>query len=475
MYKKLAVTVFLILSLALSFYLTSVAVARSEEDMGAQIRELQGTIEELEYALEHNPDSEKAEKWKVSLKKSKQKLEQLMPEFREYTKSKKSERKFPELEIAIDHTREQIKELIQEAAALKEEGAEPEKLKELEDKIDKKERELEKLLAHLEKRRADTRRKKELDEKEAQIHRLKGTIKELEYALEHHPDSEEVGEWEASLKESRQKLERFMAEFRKIRKPKGRFPELEMAIDRTRGQLEELRHAAKALKEKGEKPDKLEELQKKIARKERELVMLTGRMRREKAEVERGKAKVHPELVIVSLEHAHAPNLAEIIEEFLTEYGIIVADPDTHSLVIKDLPAGLEDAEKIIRALDVPRRRIVRERGRLRIYREDRERADRDRAEREDRERANRDRAERVNFFIGKVLEAGAEALTMKTREGRKVTLFVPLRKKEDGTWTQYEELSQVVASLDVESTVKVLWRRAEDKLWIRRVTRVER
>ena len=457
MYKKLAVAVFLILSLAMSLYLTSAAVARSEEDMEAQIHRLQGMIKELGSALERHPDSEKSEEWKASLKEAKQKLERLMAEFRRPTKSKKSERKFPELEMAIDRTREQLKELVSAAAALKEEGAEPEKLKELEDKIGNKERELEEFLAHLEKRKADAVWKKELDEKEAQIHRLQGTIKELWSALERHPDSEKAEEWEAALKKSRRKLGRLMAEFRKSQKPKGKFPELEMAIDRTRGQLEELRHAVKALIEEGAGPDKLEEMQEKIARKEKELVELTARLKRRKAELVWKKAKAEPKLVILSLEHANAQNLSKVIEEFLTRSGIIAADPDTNSLVIKDVPAGLKDAEKIIEALDVPRRRIAREREQRRRRRED------------------RDRAEQEEFFIGDVLKAGPEALTIKTKRGRKVTLYVPLRKKEDGTLTPFEELSQVVASLDEGSTVRVQWRRDEAKFWIKRVGRVEK
>jgi len=58
---------------------------------------------------------------------------------------------------------------------------------------------------------------------------------------------------------------------------------------------------------------------------------------------------------MISLKHADALNLEEIIAKFLTPSGIIAADPDSNSLVIKDLPEGVETALKIIRELDVPR------------------------------------------------------------------------------------------------------------------------
>ena len=86
-----------------------------------------------------------------------------------------------------------------------------------------------------------------------------------------------------------------------------------------------------------------------------------------------------------------------------------------------------------------------------------------------------REGAERGRVFFGKVLEAGKKSITIKTRDsGEKVTFYVPLRKKEDGSQVPHEELSMHVASFDVGANVKVQWQWDEEKRWIRRVTRTE-
>jgi DNA repair exonuclease SbcCD ATPase subunit len=304
----------------------------------------------------------------------------------------------------------------------------------------------------------ESKMEKKLEDMEVQIRELRGKIQELESALEREKNEEKAQVLKDALKEHRQKLERLMAEFRKTQKPRGESSEIEMAIDRTRGQLKELRHAAEVLKKESAEPEKLEAMQKEIAQKERELEELIGRLEKRRAEAEPKKAKAPAKLVILSLEHANAQNLSKVIEKFLTPSGIIAADADTNSLVIKDLPAGLEIASKIIKELDVPKKRKPQEPQ------------VREPQAREPQERA----ASREGVLTGKVLEAGAEALKIETGDG-KITLYVPLRQKEDGTWTQLEELSRVTAAIEVGSTVKVEWRRSEEKLWIKRVTKVEK
>ncbi len=78
-------------------------------------------------------------------------------------------------------------------------------------------------------------------------------------------------------------------------------------------------------------------------------------------------------------------------------------------------------------------------------------------------------------MFFGKVLESGKNSLTIKTRDsGETVTLYVPPRRRGDGTSAPNADLSARVASLDVGANVKVQWRQAEGKRWIRNVTRIE-
>jgi len=211
-----------------------------------------------------------------------------------------------------------------------------------------------------------------------------------------------------------------------------------------------LREAVEVLKKKGAESKRLEEMIAKLGKTEDELVELTTRLEHRRADAERKKAKGRTKLVIISLKHANAVNLSEVIENFLTPSGVIAADPDTNSLVIRDAPAGLETARVIIKELDVGEK--MRERG-------------------ERRRHGERDIPRREGVLTGKVIEAGKEGLTIES-EGEKVTFYVPVRQKEDGTWIPFEELSHQVSSLKVGSKVKVQWIRGEDseKLWIRRV-----
>ena len=293
--------------------------------------------------------------------------------------------------------------------------------------------------------------KKKLEEREAQIGELKEQIQEIRNALERDQSAEKVKELQDSLTEYSKQLDRLMAGSKKSPNPKGEFPDLERAIKQNREQLAKMKHA---LKEEGAAPDKLEGMQEKIKHKERELTELITHLEKRGADVKRQKTRQRSKLVIISLKHANAVNLSKVIAKFLTPSGAIAAYPDTNALVIRDSPAGLETAHLIIRELDV-----MRERG------ERRRRGD------ERRGRGEGDRPRREGGIAGKVIETGEKALTIETGEG-KVTFYVPLRKREDGTSIPFEELSHHVASLKVGSQIKVQWMRREDseRLWIRRV-----
>jgi len=227
MSRKLRATFLLILSFAVIVWLASAAIAAEREavekkevkNKEAQVHELKEKIQELKHQLELGQNAEKAKVLKDSLKEHEAKLEQLMAQSK-----KKPKGEFPEIEMAIKRVQANLKEWRQAAEAMQEEGASPEKLAATKQKIAQKEKELEELTAHLEQRRAGR------EDGELQIKRLQGAIKELEYALEHHSDSEKAETWKKALKENKTKLERLMAE----QKPKRRETEASKVVKRER-------------------------------------------------------------------------------------------------------------------------------------------------------------------------------------------------------------------------------------------------
>lgn len=450
MSRKLTTAIFLALSLMLIWSLANAtAEEKPQKNIEVQIHELQEQIQELESALERESNEEKAKELKAALEDRVKKLDILRDEF---PQPKKSKWMFPEIHLGIEQTKGHLAELEHTLEVLQDEGAKPEMREAIRKKIAQKEAHLEELTAHLEKRTAE--QEKKLEDKEVPIRGLKAQIKELEQALKRVSSDERAAELKAALKRNVNKLEELMMEFHQ--KPKWEFAELQIAIERTRGHLNGLREAVEVLKEEGAEPKRLKEMIAKIGKTEDELLELTAHLEQRRAEAERKKAKGRTKLVIISLKHANAVNLSEVIENFLTPSGVISADPDTNSLVIRDAPAGLETARVIIKELDVGEK--MRERG------ERRRRGERDMPRRE------RDRPRREGIITGKVIEAGKEGLTLES-EGEKVTFYVPLRRKED-EMIPFEELSHHVSSLKIGSKVKVQWVRGDDseKLWIRRV-----
>jgi len=240
---------------------------------------------------------------------------------------------------------------------------------------------------------------------------------------------------------------------------RGELSEVQIGIRQAKGNLKKLRQAMKALKEKGDAPDRLEELQKKIGQEEERLVKLNQLLEERNAGTKQKKGRPRTRLMFLPLEHANAQSLGKIIQKFLSPSGIIVGDPATNILIIKATPNDLEIASVIMKNLDVPRGRVARDQPRRR---------------REPRERT--ERRERENVFFGKVLKAGRESLTIKTRDsGDEVTLYVPLRRKEDGTSAPNKELSAHVASFDVGTDVRVQWRQGEVRRFIQRVTDIKK
>ena len=241
MFSKLATIVFLTL-MVISWTTTATAAEHTE----AQVHQLNEAIQKLEHALERATTVAKKLELKGALQEYRQKLEELMAgsdEAREF------EGEFSEIEMAIRNTRGQLKELRQAVEILGDEGGEPEKLEKLRQQIAQKEARLEELTAHFE--RIERGEEREHEGREGQIRQVKGAIQELRHALENRPDSEKVEQWRASLAEYEQHLEWLTAEHDEGREHRGEFPEIEMAIERARGQLEELAHAAEDLQETG--------------------------------------------------------------------------------------------------------------------------------------------------------------------------------------------------------------------------------
>jgi peptidoglycan hydrolase CwlO-like protein len=313
----------------------------------------------------------------------------------------------------------------------------------------------------------------EQESREAQIKQLRGQIGELEQALERADTDREAAELKEKLQDRRKKLERLMGE---SHKSEGEFPDIQRTIRSVNRNLEELRQALKALKEKGAEPEKLKELQQKIAQEEHKLADLKATLEKRRASAAPKKDRPQTKLTFLPVEHANAQNLSDIIRKFLTPSGIIVADPDTNIIVIKATPNDLEIASAIIKNLDIPRRRGGREQARRDQTRRDQPLGDQPsrRAERE--EGAERPgRAENVGVFLGKVLRAGRESLTIETRDSReKVTLYVPVRWRDDGTSALNEEMAVYISRLEPGSNVRVQWRQGDVRRLIVRVSKLE-
>ena len=531
MSKKLTTAVFLALSLMLIWSLAT-AEEKPQQNIEVQIHELQEQIQELESALERESNEEKAQELKAALEDKVKKLDILRDEF---PQPKKSKWVFPEIHLGIEQTKGHLAELEHTLEVL--EGSKPEMREAIQKKIAQKEAHLEELTAHLEHRTAE--QEKKLEDKEGSIRQLKAKINELEHALERASTDKEAAELKGALSKNINKLE-LMAGLHKEPKWEFAELQIAIEQNRGHlNGLREVSGILKETGAGPDMMESIQVKMKQREEELVELTGHLEHRRADMKE-ERRKKKERAKLVIIPLKYANAVNLSEVIAPFLTPSGAVAGDPDTNSLVIRDSPAGLETAHLIIRELDVGekmRERIVRRPDEE--WRERRER-DRPRRENvitgkvietgkegltieteegkatfhvpvrqkedgtwilfeelshhvaslkvgskvkiqwyrgEDRKLWIRrvDTGE-PKFIIGKVIETGEKGLTIETGEG-KVTFYVPLRKREDGTRTPNEELSHHVASFEVGSKVKIQWIRGDDskKLWIRRVEKVEK
>ena len=195
--RLLRVTFF---SLTVVLALGLILVCWANEELDQAIRQARGNIQELSTALERDPRAEKSEQWRASLEEHQAQLKQLLGQ------------RFPKIQHAIKGAEDDLQEL--RAKAKKSEG---EQRQEIEKKLHQAEDQLVKYQYMLEERLADLNNKKRKISAEERERQLEGNIKELEYALEHHPKSEKREQWSRQLEKNRRQLEEIYREHRRKR------------------------------------------------------------------------------------------------------------------------------------------------------------------------------------------------------------------------------------------------------------------
>jgi len=145
-----------------------------------------------------------------------------------------------------------------------------------------------------------------------------------------------------------------------------------------------------------------------------------------------------------------AAHLKDIVSDFLTEAGLIRADPRTNYLIVMDVPIGMERAFTIIKTLDIPvEGEIIME-------------------------RLNH-RDDKRDTVTGKVIEANAEYVTIKEFEsGKTIRVHVPVRETETDKPFLDERLSEMAASLQAGDGVKIAFVADDDTLWIEEIKPLE-
>jgi len=150
-------------------------------------------------------------------------------------------------------------------------------------------------------------------------------------------------------------------------------------------------------------------------------------------------------IVIFSLKYHKADILRDVVEKFLTPIGVVAADTWTNSLVVKDIAEGIKDAQYIIDKLDI------------------------DTA-------AERELNKPLGRFVGRVLASGPNVIKLEypNRPMDYVTLYVPLKKQQDGTEAQDKEIAQIAEKLEPGKEVWVKWKKLDDKMWIISIKELE-
>lgn len=242
------------------------------------------------------------------------------------------------------------------------------------------------------------------EDKEAQIHELRQEIEQLKFKIESEQNENKIEVLKKGLREQVTKLERLMAGS----KPKGEFPEVEMAIERAEGQFKELRRAAEVAKEEGRIYD-LKELQQKLDDKEEELKRYLDLLKQRRSQK---KQRDDRELQIHRLQGA-IKELGHALEN----------NPDSEKA--ESWRASLKENRVKLDRLKIEGRKSERQRG------------------------------PRGKLIAGWVISGTEKDVTIKTIETGKVTVLrVSLRRREDGKWVENPELANMTANLRKESLV---------------------
>ena len=166
-----------------------ISVCWAKEKLDRAIRQARGNIRELSTALEREPKADKAEQWKAALEEYQAQLKQLLGQ------------RFPEIQQAIKGAEDDLQQL--RAKAKKSQG---EHRPEIENKLHQAEKQLVKYRHLLEERLANLNNQPEISAEE-RVRQLEGSIKELEYVLEHRPKSEKRKQWSRQLEQNRRQLD----------------------------------------------------------------------------------------------------------------------------------------------------------------------------------------------------------------------------------------------------------------------------
>lgn len=186
-----------------------------------------------------------------------------------------------------------------------------------------------------------------------------------------------------------------------------------------------------------QKPDKTEP--------EIEIVKDEARLKQIIAQITANSEAEDVKIVIFPLKYHKAEILKNVVDKFLTPIGVAAADSWTNSLVVKDMAEGIRDAQYIIEKLDI------------------------DTA-------AERELSKPIGRLVGKVLASGPNVMKLEypNRPMDYVTLYVPLKKQQDGTEVLDKEISQMAENLQPGKEIWVKWKRLDDKMWIISIKELE-
>ncbi len=285
MVKKIVIGLFAFLVIFLISFSDSHAKILQEKEVELNIRELREKIQELAVKIEKDPEAEEADKWRDQHRKYINELERLLA----LSRARTQEKQYTDFEWAIKQSQEKLHELESAIESLKKKGESEEKIKVYQERMAEEEQHLGELVHRNELRR--TGQRTEEVERERYAQRLREEIQELRAGIKQDPDSERAVRWKGMLKEREQELERIQrgGEFDRLRR-RGRFPEIEAAIERTEGQLKELELYIEDLRKKKENEEKIHDAEERIVQKRNELAEFKSLMERRQRQVDQPSA-----------------------------------------------------------------------------------------------------------------------------------------------------------------------------------------